>query len=995
MHVALVILGAMIGLVLSAGSGSPSFAVVFLAGFAGYALAELRSLRIWGRNLEREVDLLKERLVTVQRAQRTATADAARSAPEPMAWAPEPQAGASESLASVSEPQAGVSEPQAGVSGSQAGASGSLVGASGSLADVPEPPAGASELLPVAPVRPARSAELARGTAESSRAAPGPSAAAAPRLRATPQSSRAPDPYNTAAKASSARSSSAWHSPAGTPNEFPILEAIREFFTGGNTLVRVGILILFFGVAFLLRYLAEHTHIPIQFRLSAVACGGLALLILGWRLRLRRAGYALALQGGGIGILYLTTFAALRLYSLLTPAPAFALLVILAALSAILAVLQDSQAFALLAVTGGFLAPILASTGHGSHVVLFSYYAVVNASILAIAWYKAWRPLNLAGFAFTFIISTAWGALHYNDSLFNSTEPFLALFFALYVAIAILFSMRQPPQLRGYVDGTLVFGTPMAAFGYQSAMLYDRPKELAVSAIVVGVVYLLLAWVLRQRQRETQRLLVEAFLALGVVFLTVATPLGLDSHQSGATWALEAAALVWVGVRQGRALARAFGVALQIIAGIVLLYDTNLFTGPSPGAFLALAVAAVAAVVSAVVLQKYVPRLRSYEVPFAPVLFFFGLALWMLNGLTEIDWRVPEAYIRAAALMFVALSALGCSELARRTALRLASLPALWLLPALLVFAACAPFTGVHHPFEQAGWISWPCACAILYVIFHWHEGEPDAPQAAWLHAFAGWLLTGLLTWEVAWLVDQAVNGRGSWPAIGWMLAPVTALIFLTRLVATTRWPLGVHRQSYVMIAGTGVALYLAVWSVATNFLLQGDPYPFPYVALLNPLDLAQLLAVLVFARFMQYLRSLQYIPDEEVRPVATTAVGALTFIWLNAALLRSLHQWAGVPFNLDAMIQSTLVQTALSIFWTVLALATMLIATRRVARGIWVTGAVLLAVTIVKLFVVDLSHVGTIERIVSFVGVGLLTLVIGYFSPLPPAARENHTASS
>jgi uncharacterized membrane protein len=135
-------------------------------------------------------------------------------------------------------------------------------------------------------------------------------------------------------------------------------------------------------------------------------------------------------------------------------------------------------------------------------------------------------------------------------------------------------------------------------------------------------------------------------------------------------------------------------------------------------------------------------------------------------------------------------------------------------------------------------------------------------------------------------------------------------------------------------------------------------------------------------------------LPDAEVSPLATVALSALTFIWLNAALLRTLHQWAGVPFDLDVMIRSTLVQTALSIFWTVLALATMLIATRRTSRGMWTAGAVLLAATIVKLFLADLSHVGTIERIISFVGVGLLTLVIGYFSPLPPAARGNRTSS-
>jgi uncharacterized membrane protein len=88
-------------------------------------------------------------------------------------------------------------------------------------------------------------------------------------------------------------------------------------------------------------------------------------------------------------------------------------------------------------------------------------------------------------------------------------------------------------------------------------------------------------------------------------------------------------------------------------------------------------------------------------------------------------------------------------------------------------------------------------------------------------------------------------------------------------------------------------------------------------------------------------------------------------------------------------MLSSTLVETSLSIFWTLLALTTMLIATRTAARAVWIVGAGLLGVAIAKLFVIDLSRIGTIERIISFVGVGLLTLVIGYFSPLPPAAKD------
>jgi len=121
---------------------------------------------------------------------------------------------------------------------------------------------------------------------------------------------------------------------------------------------------------------------------------------------------------------------------------------------------------------------------------------------------------------------------------------------------------------------------------------------------------------------------------------------------------------------------------------------------------------------------------------------------------------------------------------------------------------------------------------------------------------------------------------------------------------------------------------------------------------------------------------------------VPMPALAALGFIWLNAVLLRTLHQWFAVPFELQRLMASTLVQTSLSIFWAVLALVTMLVATRNRYRLVWIVGAALWAVVTAKLFLIDLSRTGSVERIVSFVGVGLLMLVVGYFSPLPPASE-------
>jgi uncharacterized membrane protein len=159
---------------------------------------------------------------------------------------------------------------------------------------------------------------------------------------------------------------------------------------------------------------------------------------------------------------------------------------------------------------------------------------------------------------------------------------------------------------------------------------------------------------------------------------------------------------------------------------------------------------------------------------------------------------------------------------------------------------------------------------------------------------------------------------------------------------------------------------------------------------LLNPVDVVQLFVLLVLWRCWRVIRDLPSVIDASVDPrVPVFALAALSFLWLNASLLRTLHQWIHVPWRLSGMLESTITQTTLSIFWASLALASMLFATRKFDRPIWFAGAALLAITIAKLFFVDLSSVGSIERIVSFLGVGALLLVIGYYSPIPPRSPQ------
>ena len=104
---------------------------------------------------------------------------------------------------------------------------------------------------------------------------------------------------------------------------------------------------------------------------------------------------------------------------------------------------------------------------------------------------------------------------------------------------------------------------------------------------------------------------------------------------------------------------------------------------------------------------------------------------------------------------------------------------------------------------------------------------------------------------------------------------------------------------------------------------------------------------------------------------------------------MRAAHHWGGVAFELDALLESMLVQAGLSIVWTLMALGLMIGGHLRHRREVWLIGAALIGVVVAKLFFVELSNRGGLARIVSFIGVGVLLLVVGYFAPLPPKRAE------
>ncbi|MCG8325172.1 MAG: DUF2339 domain-containing protein [Thiotrichales bacterium] len=781
------------------------------------------------------------------------------------------------------------------------------------------------------------------------------------------------------------------------PGPFEKLQnAMRHFFTGGNVVVKAGMIILFFGVSFLLKYVAEKDLFPIELRLAGIAAGGIALLVFGWRLRLRKTLYALVMQGGGVGILYLTVFAAARLYQLIPMGPVFVLLVALVVFSCALAVIQNARSLAIFATVGGFLAPVLTSTGQGSHVALFSYYALLNAGILGIAWYRAWRSLNWLGFVFTFVIASLWGARYYQPHFFTSTEPFLILFFLFYVAIPVLYAQRQPPELKGLVDGTLVFGTPLVGFGLQSALVRNFEFGQAYSALAIGAVYLLLARALWTRQLQGMRMLTEAFLALAVIFLSLAIPLAMDGHWTAAAWSLEGAGITWISIRQKRLAGRIFGLLLQAGAGVAFLSAIDLPHGYTPGmnsAFLGSILIGIAGLFTAYQYYRCRDRVGQQEQYNHMVLLAWGLLWWFGAGITELDQFVSREYSANVILLYCGLSFLLLHAGGRKFGWPVTAYPPLLLLPLMLLFAGLAFIDGVNEqPFEKLGYLAWPLCLLIQYYLLHQNRDTwPENVMQIW-HAATLWLILFLLAWFVSFVMVRHVEGMHNWDLIFWAVVPAIFVMLLLNFGERLDWPVQQYKTAYLGAGLFPVIACLGIWTLLICFR-ENDPAPLPWIPVLNPYDIAQLFVMFNLFNWCWTLKEnkLPRLPDIEP-DVLLLALAAIVFAWLNSLLAHGVYYYADIPFRLNALLRSELFQTLISILWTVIALAMMLTATRIVWRRLWFAGGVLLAVTIVKLFIVDLADSGTVTRIVSFLSVGGLMLVIGYYSPAPPRqAAESH----
>jgi hypothetical protein len=267
----------------------------------------------------------------------------------------------------------------------------------------------------------------------------------------------------------------------------PTIPAINwEQFMGVKLFAWIGGLALFLGVAFFVKYSFDNNLVPPELRVALGFLAGLGLLVGGMVMsRKNYPALSQTLCATGVVILYAVTFACRSIYhfEFFGPLPTFLLMVLITATAFLLADRLKALVVAILGMLGGFLTPILLSTGQDNPLGLFGYIAILDAGLIVVALNRRWDFLTALAATGTAFMQIGWAGKFFEaEKYFEGDKILVALavllgFNALYLGAAWAAKLRGSANkwlsgsTLGLVAVTLVFTAWFLAF----APLAQRP----------------------------------------------------------------------------------------------------------------------------------------------------------------------------------------------------------------------------------------------------------------------------------------------------------------------------------------------------------------------------------------------------------------------------------------------------------------------------------------------------------------------------------------
>ncbi len=347
---------------------------------------------------------------------------------------------------------------------------------------------------------------------------------------------------------------------------------------------RIGIVAILIGVAYFLKYAFDSGWIGPGGRVAIGLIAGIAVVV--WSESFRRKGsaaFSYSLKAVGIGILYLSLWAASQYFHLVPASVAFVAMILVTASTITLALTQDAEILAVYAMIGGFSTPALVSTGENHEIILFSYVLLLDVAILAMVAFKPWRRIVWGAMLGTTVMYIGWGASFYDGSERTVTVLFASAFFAVFALVPLLTPLTRSRWHRG-MSITLMLLPLVNGAAYFLALfaMYDREvTTLTWYALALAAIYLMLSSQFRRRvgsEPDVVKTVNLLHVAAAVAFITIAIPLKLDAHWITIGWLIESAVLLFVAVKSEAHFLRIFAGCTLALGVCRLLFFDNFRT---------------------------------------------------------------------------------------------------------------------------------------------------------------------------------------------------------------------------------------------------------------------------------------------------------------------------------------------------------------------------------------------------------------------------------
>jgi uncharacterized membrane protein len=362
-----------------------------------------------------------------------------------------------------------------------------------------------------------------------------------------------------------------------TPAKPPRSGKDIELKIGGKWLNYIGIVAVIIGMGFFIKYAFENEWIGPTGRVVLGMLVGLAFIGLGEFWKTKYKYYSQGLVGGGIAILFLALFGAASYYQIIPMSIGRVLFVVITVFAVLLSIRYNASSIAFMGFIGGYLNPILLSTGENQQVALLTYVTILDLGILIVAFFKNWKWLNIFAFVATVAIFGGWADKFYavQPIAYGTTQLFLSLFFAIFGSLSIFYNVIHKDR-TSLIDLVFIFLVASAFFGSSYGNLADRyPDLMGLFSGAMAVVYLGLAFVSYKRVAAEKRLIL-TFLAVALGFLVIMVPIQLEKNWITIGWAVLAAALVWIGIKTESGSILLAGTALLTMAiGKLLFFDLS------------------------------------------------------------------------------------------------------------------------------------------------------------------------------------------------------------------------------------------------------------------------------------------------------------------------------------------------------------------------------------------------------------------------------------